>query len=135
MAKVTTLAEMWHPLMGKPSVTLPYCPICGRTSPLEQHHPVRRSAGKLVRDGREVPKPTITLCGWGNHLRDADGREYCHGLAHDNRLHFRWAETEQPSAALGGMTFPVQGGHWEYLLLDKPADYLEALGMDGWRRL
>lgn len=131
----TTLAKMWWPLMGRPSLRLPRCPVCGRTSPLEQHHPVRRGAGRLFRDGREVPKPTITLCGFGNNLRDADGREYCHGLAHANRLHFRWADTEQPSGALGDMPFPVEGGHWEYLLLDEPADYLTALGMDGWRRL
>lgn len=47
MAKVTTLPQMWWPLMGRPSVTLPYCPVCGRAWPLEQHHPVRRGAGKL----------------------------------------------------------------------------------------
>ena len=123
MADVTTLAPMWWPLMGRPSVRLPYCPVCGRTRPLEQHHPVRRGAGKLYRDGVEVEKPTVTLCGFGSNLRDADGREYCHGLAHHNRLHFRWAEADAP-----------EGGHWEYLRMDEPVDYLTALDMDGWRR-
>ncbi len=136
MAKVDTLPHHLRPMMGRPSVTLPYCPVCGRTSPLEQHHIVRRGAGKLYDgSGREVRKPTVTLCGFGSNLMDADGRELCHGLAHHNRLHFRWAETEQPSGALGDMPFPVEGGHWEYLLLDEPTDYLTALGMEGWRRL
>lgn len=135
MADVTTLAPMWHPLMGRPSVRLPYCPVCGRTSPLEQHHPVRRGAGRLYRDGREVPKPTVTLCGLGSNLMAPDGTPYCHGLAHANRLHFRWAESEQRSAALGDLPFPVPGGHWEYLKLDEPCDYLTALSMGGWRRL
>ena len=135
MARVTTLAPMWWPLMGRPSVRLPYCPVCGRSHPLEQHHPVRRGAGKLYREGREVAKPTITLCGFGSNLMDADGRPYCHGLAHHNRLHFRWAETDGPARGLGDMPVPMAGGHWEYLLLDEPADYLAALEMDGWRRL
>ncbi|MFR5092544.1 MAG: hypothetical protein ACLTDR_11575 [Adlercreutzia equolifaciens] len=87
----TTLPQMWWPLMGRPSVKLPYCPICGRTSPLEQHHPVRRGAGKLFdANGREVRKPTITLCGFGNNRLDADGTPYCHGSAHEGRLHFRF---------------------------------------------
>lgn len=120
----TTLPKMWWPLMGKPSHKATCCPICGRAEPLEQHHPVRRSAGKLFDDsGREVGKPTITLCGFGNHGADADGRPYCHGLAHASRLHFRWAGDASA------------GGGWEYLLLDEPCSYLTALEMDGWERL
>ena len=140
MARVTTLPPMWHPLMGRPSVRMPWCPVCGRTSPLEQHHPVRRGAGVLYDEhGREVAKPTITLCGFGNALTASDGRPYCHGLAHANRLHFRWAEAEavrpRGRAVPGLETYSAKGGHWEYLLLDEPASYLDALGMDGWRRL
>lgn len=135
MAKVTTLPAMYQPMMGKPSVRMARCAVCGRTWPLEQHHVVFRSAGKMFVEGREIEKPTITLCGFGNNLQDADGREYCHGLAHHNRLHFRWVDTEQPSGALGDMPFPVKGGHWEYLMLDEPRDYLAALAMGGWRRL
>lgn len=132
----TTLPQMWWPLMGRPSVRLPYCPICGRSYPLEQHHPVRRGAGKLFdANGREVKKPTITLCGFGNNLLDADGRPYCHGLAHEGRLHFRWAEFKGIDDSLGHMPSPWEGGHWEYLLLDEGCDYLTALGMDGWRRM
>lgn len=115
MAKVTTLPLLYHPLMGKPSITLPRCAVCGRAYPLEQHHIVRRSAGKFFRDGREIKKPTVTLCGFGNNLSDADGREYCHGLAHHRRLHFRWNDG------------------WEYLLTAEPCDYLHALDMDGWK--
>lgn len=136
MAKVTTLPQMWWPLMGRPSVTLPYCPICGRSYPLEQHHPVRRGAGKLFdANGREVKKPTITLCGLGNNLLDADGRPYCHGLAHEGRLHFRWSEVRGLDTSLAHFPSPYEGGHWEYLLLDEGCDYLTALGIDGWRRL
>lgn len=132
----STLPEMYRPMMGRPSVALPFCAVCGRTSPLEQHHVVRRGAGKLFDgSGREVRKPTVTLCGFGGNLADADGREWCHGLAHANRLHFRWAEHRGVDGALGDLPVPWEGGHWEYLLLDEPTDYLTALGMDGWRRL
>ena len=57
----TTLPQMWWPLMGRPSVKLPYCPICGRTSPLEQHHPVRRGAGKLFDANGPVSYTHLTL--------------------------------------------------------------------------
>ncbi len=130
----TTLAKMWWPLMGKPSYKAPFCPICGRTEPLEQHHPVKRSAGKLFDDsGHEIDKPTITLCGFGNHGADADGKPYCHGLAHDNLLHFRWVETLTKSKNTS--EYQMAGGHWEYLLLEEPCDYLTALEADGWQRL
>ena len=136
MLSKTTLPQMWWPLMGRPSLRLPRCPVCGRTSPLEQHHPVRRGAGKLFdANGREVPKPTITLCGFGNNRMDADGRPYCHGLANEGRLHFRWTETRGLDSSLASFPAPGEGGHWEYLLPDEPCDYLTALGMDGWRRL
>lgn len=121
MASVDTLPSFLRDLMGRPSLRLPFCAVCGRTHPLEQHHVVFRSAGKAYGDdGRELEKPTITLCGFGNNLRDADGRYYCHGLAHARRLHFRWVDDGW--------------GHWEYLVTDEPTDYLTALGMDGWRR-
>lgn len=126
MAKVDTLPHHLRPLMGKPSIKIGRCAVCGRAYPLEQHHIVRRSAGKLFDEtGREVEKPTITLCGFGNNLKDADGREYCHGLAHANRLHFRWVEAG-PIA---------HDGHWEAIVLDDPTSYLDALVIEGWRRL
>ena len=125
MAKVTTLPAMYHPMMGKPSVRMARCAVCGRTWPLEQHHVVFRSAGKMFVEGREIEKPTITLCGFGNNLQDADGREYCHGLAHHRRLYFRWVDDDAIACA----------GHWEYIRLDEACDYLTALRMDGWRPL
>lgn len=133
MAKVDTLPEMYRPLMSAPSIRLGRCAVCGRPHPLEQHHMVRRGAGKLYRFGREVEKPTVTLCGFGNSLVDADGRPYCHGLAHANRLHFRWVAHELPAErAFGALR---AGGHVEFILLDEPTPYLEALGMPGWRKL
>lgn len=115
MARVDTLPEYLRPLMDGKTVRAPYCVVCGRSGPLNQHHVVRRGAGKLFRDGAEVEKPTLTLCGFGNNMSDADGREYCHGLAHANRLHFRW-----------------RNDRWEYLRTDVPTRYYEALEMDGW---
>lgn len=125
MAKATTLPAMYQPMMGKPSVRMARCAVCGRTWPLEQHHVVFRSAGKMFVEGREIEKPTITLCGFGNNLQDADGREYCHGLAHHRRLYFRWVDDDAIACA----------GHWEYIRLDEACDYLTALRMDGWRPL
>lgn len=131
----STLPEVYRPMMGKPSVTLPHCAVCGRPSPLNRHHVVRRGAGALYDEGgREVDKPTVTLCGFGNNLADADGRLYCHGLAHANRLHFRWAEAERPRGASGRFE-PERGGHWEFLITDEPTDYMTALDMEGWSRL
>ncbi|NGM17736.1 hypothetical protein GMI70_06990 [Eggerthellaceae bacterium zg-893] len=126
MARVTTLPAMLRPMMGKPSVKTPFCAVCGRPAPLNEHHVVRRGAGRMYdEDGRELQKPTITLCGFGNVLKDADGRTYCHGLAHAGRLHFRWAEG-------GGRAC---GGRWEYLATEEPCSYLDALEKKGWKRI
>ena len=126
MARVDTLPEIYRPMMGKPSVTRSCCAVCGRIRPLEQHHIVRRGAGKLFDgSGREIEKPTVTLCGFGNNLQDADGRNYCHGLAHANRLHFRWVADGAIACS----------GHWEVIVLDEPTSYLDALALEGWRRL
>lgn len=124
MARVDTLPEILRPLMMGVSVETPHCAICGRTWPLQRHHIVRRSAGKLYRGGVELPKPTVMLCGSGN----ASG---CHGLAHQNRLHFRWV---RPREAFNRPT-PQGSGHWEYLITDEPMRYQRALEMDGWRPL
>lgn len=122
----STLPDIYREMMGKPSVKLDRCPLCGRRYPLNQHHIVRRGAGKMFDDsGREIEKPTVTLCGFGNNLQDADGRPYCHGLAHHNRLHFRWAENPETSTC----------GHWEYLFTDEPVKYSKALDMEGWKKL
>lgn len=132
VAKVTTLARMWWPLMDGPSVETPYCAVCGARWPLNRHHVVKRSAGKLYRGGVEVPKPTIVLCGSGN----ASG---CHGKAHQGRLHFRYVKGEWSEAWCYDRSRydsePHRGGHWECLETDEPCRYLDALGMDGWRRL
>lgn len=130
MARVTTMPGHLRPLMDGCTVRLPFCAVCGRTSPLNQHHVVRRSAGQLVRNGAAVPKPTITLCGCGN----ASG---CHGLAHANRLHFRWVPSCAVGAGFGNFARMDggDGGHWEYLRTDGPCGYAEALEMDGWREI
>ena len=118
MAGETTLDEMYWPLMDADTVRLPYCAVCGRARPLEQHHIVWRSWGQLWRDGRRLEKPTVTLCGWGNNLRGPDGSMWCHGRAHHRMLHFR-----------------NDRGRLEYLMLDRPAKYQDALEMDGWEPL
>lgn len=117
MALVTTLDPIWQPPMDGPSIRSDRCVVCGARRPLEAHHPVRRSQGQLVRGGRVVPKPVLTLCGRGNVL-SMGGRPLCHGLAHHNMLHFR-----------------VRDGRWEFLRTQEPTRYADALGMPGWAPL
>ena len=114
----TTLDQMYWPLMEAPTVKLPFCAVCGRSAPLEQHHIVWRSWGELDRDGRRLRKPTVTLCGFGSNLRDADGMMYCHGKAHHRMLHFR-----------------NDRGCLEFIELRRPTKYQEALEADGWEPL
>lgn len=114
MPEATTLDPIWRPLMDGPSIVTDHCVVCGATRPLERHHVVRRSQGRLVRDGRVVPKPTLTLCGCGNVL-SMGGRPLCHGLAHHNMLHFRFVS-----------------GRWEFVRTDVPTRYADALAMGGW---
>lgn len=97
---------------------------------------VFRSAGRLYRGGREVPKPTITLCGFGNSLRDADGRYYCHGLAHHRMLHFRWVPAPPDFARENGNA-QFGGGHLEYLVSrGRPLKYADALRRrEGWKKV
>lgn len=126
MANVTTLDEVYRPLMDAPTVKLDRCAVCGRAWPLNQHHIVFRSQGQLIRDGKPVKKPTVTLCGDGNNLYGLapDGTRvvWCHGKAHHRLLHFR-----------------NDHGQLEYIDLgDSPSDaakYQAALLMDGWRPL
>lgn len=123
---VCTVDALMLPMMGKPSIDneARVCCVCGKPA-TDRYHIVRRGAGKLVRDGREVAKPTVRLCGSGN----ASG---CHGLAHAGMLHFRWAAAEHTDRLTGNV---LMGGHWEYLLTDEPTKYQAALAMGGWRRL
>lgn len=125
MAKVTTLDPIFWPLMQAPTVKLDRCAICGRIRPLNEHHIVWRSWGNLYRDGVLVKKPTVTLCGFGNNLMDADGVMYCHGKAHHRLIHFRWVPHPEYANA----------GHIEYIEVDEPVKYQEALELDGWRPL
>lgn len=123
---VCTLNELDKRNMAGPSIRFepPRCAVCGRTWSVEEHHIVKRSAGEWVRNGREMPKPTVMLCGRGNNLKDADGRYYCHGRAEHRMLHFRWV----PSEYFGE-------GHWEYLVTKVPMKYHIALTLGGWREL
>lgn len=137
MAKVTTLAQIWWPLMDGPSVETPYCCVCGARYPLNRHHVVKRSAGNMYRNGVKLPKPTVMLCGSGN----ASG---CHGKAHAGKLHFRFVKDEYID---GTQCFTVQrnedrrywspcrGGHWEFIEVEEPCKYQDALKLDGWERL
>lgn len=117
------LDEIYRPLMDAPSVKLPYCAVCGRSAPLNDHHIVWRGWGNLLDGrGRKLPKPTVTLCGAGS-VRfgvDAAGNrvEFCHGKCHANKIHFR-----------------NDRGRLEYIELDVPTKYGRALLMEGWRDL
>lgn len=113
----STLDRMYWPLMELQSVELPFCAVCGRSRPLEQHHFVWRGWGNMLDSrGRKLLKPTVTLCGFGNNLRDADGIPYCHGRAHHRMLHFRNG-----------------GGVLEFAEFDEPTSYLEALERGDWK--
>lgn len=128
MAKVDTLPLYLRPLMAGASVKAPYCVVCGASAPLNQHHVVRRGAGKLYRGGVELKKPTLTLCGSGN----TGG---CHGLAHSQMLHFRWVQSAEPTGqGFVGKQTTVNGGHWEYLRTAEPIKALKAQSIeDGWK--
>ena len=115
-----TLDEFLRPLMEVKSIKLPFCAICGRVYPLNQHHIVQRSQGQLYKGSKRLKKPTITLCGCGSVLYgltpDGTTAKWCHGKAHHKMLHFR-----------------NDRGCLEALETEKPTAYLNALQMDGWR--
>ena len=114
----STLEPIYRPLMEAPTIELTHCAVCGRTAPLNAHHIVWRGWGNLdVETGRRA-KPTVTLCGIGSNLYDADGRMLCHGKAHQLMLHFRYDR-----------------GRLEYLETDEPTEYARALDMDGWQEI
>lgn len=130
MSKVDTMPIYLRPLMRGCSVKLNRCAVCGATYPLNQHHIVRRSAGKMYDcHGVELPKPTITLCGSGN-------TSGCHGKAHAHKLHFRWVDTDVKDRSQGFGFATIRGGHWEVLETDEPMREFEASQVeDGWRPL
>ena len=108
---VCTIPAFLRPLMGKPDIGREsrFCAVCGRPA-TNMHHIVKRSAGKWIRDGEEVPKPCVRLCGNGN----ADG---CHGLAHQGRLHFRFDE---------------ERGRWEHRIFPTAIKVQDAYAAEGW---
>lgn len=107
----TTMPELYRHMMEGPSIRSDRCVICGRPYPLEQHHAVWRSWGELYDgEGNRLPKPTLTVCGFGNNL------PYCHGLIHHRLLHLDF-----------------RGGEWKWLKTERPMKFQEALAMDGWR--
>lgn len=63
MARVDTLPEYLRPLMDGVTVRTPYCAVCGRTYPLNQHHVVRRGAGKTDELWEnEIAKKLVRKC-------------------------------------------------------------------------
>lgn len=142
----STLEPIYRPLMDGPSMIAGRCFICGRRSPLEQHHYVWRSWGKLYRRGLEMRKPTITLCGFGSNLYmtvpDKDGKlrkvKSCHGMAHHKMLHFRFvpSNSERSNGWNRASDYKPNGaGRLQYLITDEPTEYVEALDMDGWKNV
>ena len=124
MLKTSTMDLYYRQLMQAESIHADRCVVCGRRYPLNQHHIVPRSAGNLYDEGgHPLPKPTITLCGNGNHLYGSDGRKLCHGRAHSGYLFFRYTDeleyllTEEPMSRTEAMSvedgwFPVSNPHW-----------------------
>lgn len=127
---VCTVPEYLKPLMGRPSLDRAdgRCVWCGAPA-TDRHHIVKRSQGRWVREGVEVRKPTVRLCGSGN----ASG---CHGKAHAGLLHFRWKQAEYDKRRPLAETSPGLPGHWEGLETKEPCDTLTAWGKTrGWRKL
>lgn len=124
MIDKTTLAPIWWPLMECPDVVPGYCAVCGRPYPTEKHHLVKRGAGSYFVDGELVRKPVIQLCGFGNNLRDSDGRYYCHGKAHQGLLWFRMHDGRLEYLDLEGKVGMLRTG---------ALSYAHVLEMDGWR--
>lgn len=63
------------------------CFRCGTDrGPFNCHH--RLGSGL----GPDTPENRLTLCGFGNNLRDADGRVWCHGWVHQNSARARSPE-------------------------------------------
>lgn len=123
-------------MMGKPSIKSDTCPICGKRAS-NDHHIVPKGTGNkylIAENGQKLESPTISLCGFGNNLADANGRFYCHGLAHAHMLHFRWIpKTEvRKSNMFASCKMSYGQGHWEYLKTNEPVKYEKALDMDGW---
>lgn len=128
---VCTVPEFLRPLMGKPNVDNAdgCCCWCGAPGATNRHHIVKRSSGTWIKDGREVRKPTVRLCGEGN----ASG---CHRKAHDGLLHFRFVEVKCNTSDRSGELAPYGSGHWEGQEFDEPIKQAEALQIEkGWRKL
>lgn len=106
----------------------PRCAVCGRYGRVEEHHVVKRSQGGT--DG-----PTIMLCGFGNNLKDADGRYLCHGRAEQHMLHFRWHAADPREGEWNADGGFFGEGWWEYLETKVPMKYGNALLLGGWKRL
>ena len=124
MSGKTTIAKLWWPLMDAPTMKANRCYICGKPAN-NQHHMVKRSQGELYIGAVKRKKPTITLCG--------SGTTGCHGLAHQNRLHFRYVyKTNLDTARLLAGSANI-AGQLEYLLCKEPTKYQEALHMTGWK--
>lgn len=140
--EVCTVDEVFKPMMGKPSVIKPYCVVCGSTRNLEQHHPVKRSEGIWRVAGREMQKPTLTLC------------RRCHSKVHHDGglLYFKWSQSD--ADFWQGKPNYIGAGHWEFIEISEEQErrwrelhklpngelptkigYMNALEMSGWRKI
>lgn len=147
----TTLPPLWWPLFfcedprlhrtkEERGGTDRRCAVCGAFRPLNEHHIVPLARGKVFDlQGDEMEPPTISLCGFGNHGRGSMGYPYCHGLAHNDRLHFRVARTFDDFYAMDELEeekrYRLVSDRLEFLITDKPVKYQTALMLEGWRAL
>ena len=125
MARQTTVNALLLPMMGKPSVRFdpPRCAVCGPALGCENPHPVRRGAGTAS----DAPRPALS------HPAVRLGKA-CHGLAHQNRLHFRFVEASRERRSAVGTSYET-GGHWEFALFGEPIKYQAALEEGAWKRM
>lgn len=121
MIDKTTVNKLWEPFyeLGEYEYTGECCQVCGRAyRPMNNHHLVKRSAGELYKDGVKQKKPLITLCGFGNNLKNTNGGYLCHGMAHHNMLHFK-----------------VVDGELYYAMFSEPTKYEKALDTGIWLKV
>lgn len=116
-------------LMGKQSERrVGRCTVCGSecdTAPVRILHGM---PDKIYRDGLPCRNPVFDMC------------PDCAALHAENRLHFRWVDTESTLKGRRldgtGREFVYYGGHWVWRLTDKPMPMEEAWFLKAkWERI
>lgn len=116
-------------LMGKPSeLKRGRCAVCGAECEPTPTAILRGMPDLVYRNGMPARNPRIGMC------------QECASLHAEERLHFRWVETESTLKGRRlkgmGMEFVYVGGHWEWRTTKEPMPMQNAWrGNAKWSRL